>query len=50
MGSNVCTTIQLPDGSEAAFCRTMDYGQATIILLLVALVFLEVFNTWRQRH
>jgi hypothetical protein len=40
--------IQLPDGSYAALSRTMSYGDVVIVLLLVAVVFLQVYSTWRR--
>lgn len=50
MRVNTCEYILLPDGTYAAICRQMDYGQAVIIMLLVAIVFLGIYNTWRQHH
>jgi hypothetical protein len=41
--------IQLPDGSYAAVVQSMSYGDIVIILLLVVIVFVELFNLWRSR-
>lgn len=41
--------VQLPDGTWAVVQRSITYGEATIILLLVALLFLELYKLWRQR-
>lgn len=40
--------ITLPDGTYAALIRAMDYGDVVIILLLVAIVFLQVYSLWRR--
>ena len=41
--------IILPDGSVAVLSRTMTWGDIVIILLLVALLFLELYKLWRTR-
>ena len=41
--------VQLPDGSFALVERTMSYGEATLILLVAALVFIELYKLWRDR-
>jgi hypothetical protein len=38
--------IQLPDGTYAAINRSLTWGEAVIILLLVAIVFLQVYGLW----
>lgn len=38
--------IQLPDGTYAVVLRSMTWGEAVIILLLVAIVFLQVYALW----
>lgn len=38
--------IQLPDGTYAALERSMSYGDAVLILILVALLFLQVYALW----
>jgi hypothetical protein len=40
--------ITLPDGSQAVLIRSMDYGEVVIILLLVAVVFLLMWQAWRD--
>lgn len=40
--------ITLSDGTQAVILRSMTYGEATIILLLVALLFLKVVELWRK--
>jgi ABC-type nickel/cobalt efflux system permease component RcnA len=42
--------ITLPDGTQGAILRSMDYGDAVIILLLAALLFLRVYELWRQHE
>lgn len=42
--------VTLPDGTQAVIIRSMDWGQAVIILLLVALVFLKVYELWVTLH
>jgi len=42
--------IQLPDGTWAVLHRGMSWGEATIILLLVVLVFLQVYQVWRSHR
>ena len=42
--------IQLPDGSYAMIARTMSWGEATLILLVSVLVFLELYKLWRSRN
>jgi len=41
--------IQLPDGTWAYLERGMTWGDATIILLLVTLVFIELVKLWRYQ-
>lgn len=41
--------ITLPDGSVAVLIRSMTWGEAVIILLLVALVVLRVYEFWARR-
>lgn len=41
--------ILLPDGTYAAVSRVLTFGDAVIILLLVALLFLAVYGVWRWR-
>lgn len=41
--------ILLPDGTYAALVRSMTYGEAAVILLLVAVVFMLAMLMWRQR-
>lgn len=41
--------VQLPDGSLALIQRTMTFGEATLILLVAALLFLELYKLWRNR-
>jgi hypothetical protein len=38
--------IQLPDGTYAAVVRSATYGELTVILILVALLFLQVYALW----
>ena len=38
----------LPDGSYAAISRVITYGDMVVILILVALLFLVVYATWRR--
>lgn len=40
--------VQLPDGSYGAVVQTITYGEAVIILLLVALLFLRIYEVWRR--
>jgi hypothetical protein len=42
------TVVTLPNGTQAALVRTMDYGDVIVILLLVAIVFLQLYSLWRQ--
>ncbi len=42
--------ITLPDGTHAAIMRSMDYGDAVIILILAALLFLRIYELWRQHE
>lgn len=41
--------IQLPDGTWAVLERSITWGEAVIIMLLVALLFLKLYELWRQR-
>jgi hypothetical protein len=41
--------IQLPDGTYAAVLRSMTWGEAVIILLLVAIVFVQVYALWSRQ-
>lgn len=41
--------IQLPDGTWALVDRSLSYGEAAIIILLAAIVFIEVYKLWRER-
>lgn len=41
-------SITLPDATTATVLRSMSWGEIVIILLLVALVFIEVYKLWRQ--
>ena len=41
---------QLPDGSYAVLLRQMSWGETIIILLLAAMLFLQVYALWLQRH
>ena len=41
---------QLPDGSYAILLRQMSWGDAIVILLLGAMLFLQVYALWLQRH
>jgi hypothetical protein len=38
--------IQLPDGTYALLSKSLTWGEAVIILLLVAIVFLQVYGLW----
>lgn len=40
----------LPDGTVAIVYASMTWGEATIILLLVALVVLKVYELWVSLH
>jgi hypothetical protein len=40
--------VQLPDGSYAMVLQSITYGEAVIILLLVALLFLKIYEVWRR--
>lgn len=40
--------ILLPDGTYAAIMRSITWGEAIIIVLLVALVFLKLYELWKQ--
>lgn len=42
------TVVTLPDGTIAVLARSMTWGDSIIILLLVALVFLEIYQLWRR--
>lgn len=42
--------ITLPDGTQALLQRSMSWGEAVIILLLTALVFLKVYELWARRE
>lgn len=42
--------ITLPDGTQATLYHSMTWGEAVIILLLVALVFLKVYELWAIRR
>lgn len=49
MGNEQTTTlVLLPDGSYGLVLHTLTYGEAVIILLLVALVFLKIYEVWRR--
>jgi hypothetical protein len=49
MGVEVTQYIQLPDGTYAAVVQQMTYGEIVIILLLVVIVFVELYKLWRER-
>lgn len=40
--------IRFADDSYGAIVRSIDYGQAVIILLLTAIVFLQAFDLWSR--
>ena len=48
LAMDTCTLSQLPDGTFAAVCRTITWGEALLVLLLVAIVFLKVYELWRH--
>lgn len=41
---------QLPDGTWAVLHQSLDWGQIVIILLLVAMLFIQIVTLWQQRH
>jgi hypothetical protein len=41
--------VLLPDGTYALIERSMSWGEATIIILLATLVFVELYKLWRHR-
>lgn len=41
--------IRLADGSYAAIIRSLSYGDAVLILLLTAILFLQGFELWSRR-
>jgi len=49
LGMDTSILIQLPDGTWAYLERGMTWGDATIILLLVTLVFVELIKLWRYQ-
>lgn len=49
MDPSIVEYLLLPDGTYAGISRQMSYGEAVIIFLLVALVFLKVYELWRAR-
>lgn len=40
----------LPDGTYAIVRQEMTYGDAIIILLLIALLFLEIYKLWTHHR
>lgn len=38
----------MPDGSAAIIRQEMTYGDVVIILLLVALLFMQIYYLWNQ--
>lgn len=48
MGDQTTILVQLPDGTYAAIVQQMTYGEAAIFLVLVALLFLKVYEVWRR--
>lgn len=42
--------ITLPDGSQAVVYHSVTWGEAVLILLLVAVVFLKVYELWIAQH
>lgn len=47
IGMDTREYIYLADGTYAALDRSMTYGDAVIILLLVSFVFLQLYKLWR---
>jgi len=50
MITDTLTLLNLPNGQTAMVEWHMDAGQAVIIGLLLILVILQVFNTWRTKR
>jgi hypothetical protein len=40
--------IEFADGTRAAILRSMDYGDATIIILLIAILSIMIYQVWRD--
>lgn len=40
--------VQLPDGTYAALIRSVTWGESIVILLLVALLFLQLYEAWKR--
>jgi hypothetical protein len=38
--------VTLPDGTQAVIIRSLTWGEATIILLLAALLVLKIYELW----
>jgi hypothetical protein len=41
--------VALPDGTYALISRSMSWGEATIILLLVMIVLIELYKLWHRK-